>query len=199
MKNRDPISRDGSYVKHNKDVPDDLDRVFETIRKQNRDSPEREPLNRLLGVWDVQVDFFLQGTGIRMQAYGVADGRPIVGGRYIQFAVATDYEGNSYNAMIVLCYDAIVGRYMSVLLDNTVTSLMNCQGSFDFERQLLSEEGELSNASFECRHPVRTTWDLSEEDLIDLNWEAPLGEKGQWVSILRAVMTRRPTTDYDDL
>lgn len=186
-------------MKQGSDERDELGEIFDVIRDQNRETAERGVLDHLLGVWDVQVDFFFLGTSVRKQAYGVADGRHIVGGRYLQLAIATDYDGNSYNALIILCFDAVIGRYMSVLLDNTVTSLMTCRGDFDGERRLLTEEGEFSNAAFGRRHPIRATWDLTDDNSVDLLWEAPLGEDGAWFSVLRALMTRRPDEEAVDL
>lgn len=151
-----------------------------------------DPLDRLLGSWDIEVDFLLLGTDHHMMAFGVAHGNAVMGGRFVQLDVLTESDAvPTYRALIILAGNSVTKGFESVMFDNTLTSMVMLDGTYDAAASTLSEVGEHTNPAFGKRHPLRTMWNFADPDNVELLWDAPLGADNAWKRIMRVAMRRR--------
>jgi len=150
-----------------------------------------EPLARLVGKWRVEAYVDVFGTRVRAKAVGTAEGRALMGGKFVQ--LEAEIVGPSfppYRAFLILAHNPVTNAFESAMFDNALVSMPMLDGTFDGETMTLREHGEHTNPVLDRRHPVRTEWRFGNDDAIDLRWEAPLARDGAWKPILRATLRR---------
>ncbi|MHC4934981.1 MAG: DUF1579 family protein [Planctomycetota bacterium] len=153
-------------------------------------SPEHEFLQRKVGVWDIECEYFFDPTSDPMKAAGV-DTVEAIGLYWVQARSEFELPGEVILRGVALTgFDPVVRMYQGTWVDSATPFLYTFEGNYDAERDLLELTGEnIDPATGELvTYRSKEYYGGADARIFELMVEA---EPGLETQILRYEYTRR--------
>jgi hypothetical protein len=110
--------------------------------------PEHKLLSGFVGAWKSKVHV-LQDTAAAVQqdVEGNADGKLIMGGRFVQVMHSGLINGQPFEGMMILGFDNVINRYVSIWINNGGTAMIHFVGTYDAAKKQLTMSSHFSDPS----------------------------------------------------
>ena len=101
--------------------------------------PEHKFLGGFAGHWKTTVHIMQADPSTPGQdTEGTADGKLVMGGRFVQLMHAGLLNGQPFEGMMLCGFDVVVKRYRSIWVDNTGTAIIQYVGTYDASKKQLT-------------------------------------------------------------
>jgi hypothetical protein len=109
--------------------------------------PQQKILEGLAGRWKSKVHVIQANPDAApVQDFeGTADGKLIMGGRFVQVAHQASVNGSSFEGLNVIGFDNVINRYVSSWVDNSSNAIIHAVGTYDAAKKQLTLEAHYSD------------------------------------------------------
>ena len=149
-------------------------------------APEHQVLRRLAGSWKVSLRT-TSPDGETREGQGAVVGKAMLGGRYLGLAFELDVQGNEVEALQILGFDTLRGRYTASWRDTGTTWSIDCEGTPGDEAFVMTMSGSMVDAVTPAGRPFRLQIDARSRARIEVKiWEGAIGaevllQEQRWV------------------
>jgi hypothetical protein len=120
------------------DMTPEIKAMHEAYMKAGTPGPEHERLAKMAGKWKADVQFW-HGPGEPETSLGVAEFKPILGGRYMEEIFNGEADGQPFEGRGISGYDNIKKKYIGLWMDSMSTSVLMTEGEWnDAEKAVVS-------------------------------------------------------------
>lgn len=105
--------------------------AMEAMAKAASPGPEHKKLEEMVGTWDTTMTSWMAPGGPPMVSKGTTTNRWILGGRYLEQKVASEYMGQPFSGLGYTGYDNVKKQYFGTWMDNFGTGVMTSTGKMD--------------------------------------------------------------------
>jgi len=118
--------------------------------------PEHALLAGLAGKFTTKVHVYSGPYARMFDTEGTAEGKPIMGGAFVQLAHAEKRMKQPFEAMAIYGFDQATRKYTASSVDNTSTAIVNSVGTYDAEKKQLVMTSHFSDQKSRILTIVRT-------------------------------------------
>ncbi len=105
--------------------------AMEAMAKAAAPGPEHKKLEQLVGTWDTTMTSWMAPGTPPSVSKGTTTNRWILGGRYLEQKVASEYMGQPFSGLGYTGYDNVKKQYFGTWMDNFGTGVMTSTGKMD--------------------------------------------------------------------
>ena len=109
-------------------------------------APEHDLIKKLDGKWNVEFKYDF-GGGMVMEGKGTAEGKMILGGRFMNFEQNTESMGMKIASLSILGYDRRVNKYTYYGIDEMGTYAVTGEGDYNKDTKILTLSGSTIDPS----------------------------------------------------
>jgi hypothetical protein len=107
--------------------------------------PEHKILNGFVGAWKSKLHVMQEtATAVEQDTDGTAEGKLIMGGRFVQVMHTGLINDRPVEGMMILGYDNVINRYVSSWVDNEGTAMIHFVGTYDAAKKQLTMSAHFS-------------------------------------------------------
>jgi len=103
-------------------------------------APEHDLIKKLDGKWNVEFKYEL-GVGMIIEGKGVAEGKMILGGRFLNFDQVTEAAGMKFASLSIMGYDRRINKYTYYGIDEMGTYAVTGEGDYNSSSKILTLNG----------------------------------------------------------
>ena len=149
---------------------------------------EHKQMESLVGKWDVEVTYILEGKERKGKAESEAHW--ILDGRFLQQEYKSNFMGKSFNVIQLLGYDNQKKKTIEIKMDNLSTAVMHNEGSISKDGKIITNEGEYPDRATNKMTKLRTVTTIVDQDHYTLEWFKP-GADGKEEKVVSMMHTRQ--------
>jgi hypothetical protein len=97
------------------------------------------------GEWEVKTKMWMQPGAPPMETEGTASSKWIMGGRYIEMTVKSEFMGQAFEGRAITGYSNMRKAYQSFWIDSMGTSMSMTAGSYDAASKTFAFEGKMDD------------------------------------------------------
>jgi hypothetical protein len=126
--------------------------------------PEHKVLDACVGKWTSHIKMWMDPAAPAMESEGTAEGKWIMGGRYLQEDFKSTMMGMPFEGMGLTGFDNIKKAYVGSWIDNMGTGVTTMEGAYDAAKKTIS-------CTSQCPDPTMTKYVSSRmvSTLVDAN------------------------------
>ena len=103
-------------------------------------APEHDLIKKLDGKWNVEFKYEL-GVGMIIEGKGIAEGKMILGGRFLNFEQVTEAAGMKFASLSIMGYDRRINKYTYYGIDEMGTYAVTGEGDYNSSSKILTLNG----------------------------------------------------------
>jgi hypothetical protein len=169
---------------------DDKDNPLAAVEKAIEPGPEHKVLEPLVGDWTFTTRFWMDPSKPPMESKGTASRKWIMGGKFVQEEVNSEFFGKPFKGTGITGYDKIQGKYVGVWVDSLSTGISQSQGTADKAGKVLTFSREdydpFSKEKIKGRDVVRI---LDKDKHVMEMYK--IGPDGKETKVMEIVFTRQ--------
>jgi hypothetical protein len=136
--------------------------------RSDEPGPVHNRLNRLVGNWDVALQYTL---GDKQHAgKATCEAKWILEGRFVQQDYQSRFQGKPFHVLQLLGYDNQRRKTIEIMMDNLGTGLMHNEGSISDDGKVISNLGEGLDPLTSKPYKLRTVTTIVDNDHFTLEW-----------------------------
>lgn len=101
------------------------------VREKAKPGSHHERLKRLVGRWNIRIEYRLHPTANPERATGTAEFRWILGGRFLEQVLDGRGTASSYDGRGLIGFDNALGRYVGTWVDSASSGIAYSTGTVD--------------------------------------------------------------------
>ncbi len=125
--------------------------AMEAWMKAGKPGKQHERLAALVGTWQAETKFWMDASAPPMTAPGTIEYRMVMGGRFLEEKVSSEFMGSPFSGMGLYGYDNITGKLQAMWIDDMSTGIYSYSGS-------MNEAGDEMVLSSRFKDPMSGTW-----------------------------------------
>lgn len=100
-------------------------------------APEHELIKKLEGKWNVHFQYSIGGDAL-MGSKGAAEGKMILGNRFLSFDQSVEFAGMNFSSLSILGYDRRINKYTYYGIDEMGTYAVTGEGDYNISSKILT-------------------------------------------------------------
>lgn len=125
--------------------------AMEAWMKAGKPGKQHEQLAALVGTWQAETKVWMDASAPPMTAPGTIAYRMVMGGRFLEEKVSSEFMGSPFSGLGLYGYDNITGKLQAVWVDDLSTAIYSYSGS-------INEAGDEMILSSRFKDPMSGTW-----------------------------------------
>jgi hypothetical protein len=119
--------------------------MMEKMAKAATPGPQHEMLKKLAGDWSLKVKWQMDPSQPVQESQSSSTVTTLMDGRYSQEVSNGQMMGEAFSGMGITGYDNVLGKYVSIWVDNMGTGIMTSQGTLDASGKVITWAGTMSD------------------------------------------------------
>lgn len=151
-----------------------IQKMFEEFAKPGK---EHKNFKRLVGRWSCAVTSYYPDPSKPQKTKGNAVFRLLLGGRYMQQNFRGMMDGKRFQGIGVSGFDNAKKKYVGTWIDNSSTSIMHSEGTYDPKTQTMTEVGTSSSPIGPMKMKMVTKYESNDKFHFTMYMLAGQGEQ----------------------
>jgi hypothetical protein len=126
--------------------------------------PQHQQLQKLAGEWNLTVKSTMDPSQPATESHATATVTTMMEGRYVQEVVSGQMMGAPFSGYSLTGYDNVLGRYVSVWIDNLGTGMMTSEGTADAGGRTIQWSGTMSDPMTGKASKLRMSTTIVDDD-----------------------------------
>lgn len=105
--------------------------MMAAYEKAGEPTEQHKLLQRSVGKWNITIKSWMDPKQPPMESKGTAEGKALLGGRYVQTDVTSDMMGKPFSGVAVNGYDKAKKKFVGTWIDSMSTGIMRSEGTAD--------------------------------------------------------------------
>lgn len=165
--------------------------MMEAWQKAGQPGEQHQHLAKLVGSWNAEVKFWMDPSGDPMISHGTMDYEMIMGGRYLEEKIRSDFMGQPFQGRGIYGYNNVTGELEAVWIDDMSTGIYTYTGSID-------EAGKEIALIGKYQDPMTREWKQSRSEMhlisdTELHYVSYEVQGDQEIKIMEITGTRKGT------
>ena len=110
---------------------DDPQAMMAAYEKASEPAPQHKQLQKMVGKWNLALKSWMDPKAPPMESTGTAEGKSLMGDRYVQTAVTSNFMGKPFSGMSLTGYDKTKKKFVGTWIDSMSTGIMRSEGTAD--------------------------------------------------------------------
>ena len=160
-------------------------------KKAERPSPVHAELDRLVGSWDVAVEYRYGDKTTKGTAK--CEAKWILDGRFVQQEYTSQFMGKPLTIVQLIGYDDVKKKLLEIHLSSNRNQVTMTEGETTDDGKTWTNVGELTNARTGNPSKLRTEYRFKDPGTFTLEWFQPdPAAEGKDMRVVSMTHTRRP-------
>ena len=116
----------------------EMAKMMAAYEKAGTPGDQHKQLQKQVGKWNLEMKSWMAPGQPPMESKGTAESKAILGDRYIQTSVTSEFMGKPFTGLGITGYDNTKKKIVGTWIDSTSTSIMHSEGTPDATGKLVN-------------------------------------------------------------
>lgn len=175
----DEMKKGGAGGKHA-----DPQAMMAAYDKASEPAEQHKVVLKSVGKWSLATKSWMDPKQPPMESKGTAEGKAILGDRFVQMNVTFDMMGKSFSGVAINGYDKAKKKFVGSWIDSMSTGIMRSEGTTDAAGKIMTVQavGTDPLTGKETRMRIVGTWE-SDDKMVEEFWEKKKGKETKMMEI----------------
>ena len=112
--------------------------MMAAYEKAAEPAPQHKHLQKMVGKWNLSMKSWMDPKQPPMESTGTAEGKSLLGDRYVQTTVTANFMGKPFNGVGITGYDKAKKKFVGTWIDSMSTGVSRSEGTADEAGKLMT-------------------------------------------------------------
>jgi hypothetical protein len=158
--------------------------MMAAYEKASEPTEQHKLLERHAGKWTLSLKSWMDPKQPPVESKGTAEGKVILGGRFVQSTITSDFMGKPFSGVGVTGYDKAKKKFVGTWIDSMSTGIMRSEGTADAAGKVITTQAVSTDplSGKDSRMRIVGKWE-SDDKLVEEFYEKRGGKEMKTMEI----------------